>query len=169
MNRTVLIIGTDHRFQMGSPEFTDIQHDSFSAFIEATAKANLVVSLAEENSSEALAEAEISESTVQIIANKLGLKHCHCDPDRKIRVQLKIQQENDLRVSAVFGNLTESAIQDKVEESFRIRERYWLGQLLKQNAWPTLFICGANHSLPFLDLLGRRNFEAILVVQDWGT
>jgi hypothetical protein len=132
-----------------------------------TALANKAFALAEENNYQALAEAGLRESTVQIIAHKLGLKHFYCDPDRQQRSDLGIQQENDLRVTAFFKKLADSIVQEKIDESMRRRERFWLAKILEQNVWPTVFICGANHSLAFLDLLGKNNINATLVAQDW--
>jgi len=49
----------------------------------------------------------------------------------------------------------------------RDREHYWLEQLQEFNRWPVLFICGAEHSLPFFDLLQANNIDAILLAKDW--
>ncbi len=168
MTRTVLVLGTDHRFQCRSPEFTEPQHQRFAAFILATARKDGVVALAEEYNVEALAEANVAESTIEVIANKLGLKHRYCDPEMKTRAKLGMLQENQIRISAFPEKLTEAEVQRQLEESLRARERYWLLELVAFNAWPVLFICGANHSLLFVKLLRANNVDTILVAQDWG-
>ncbi len=168
MSRRVFVLGTDHRFQKRSIEFTELQHQQFALYVKKTAKENGVAALAEENNPQALKEARIAESTVQVFALELGLKHRHCDPDGKTRNELGIHQENDIIVSQYPNELSEKTIQQQVQESLRARERYWLLQLLEFNTWPVLFICGANHSLPFLNLLGQEDFDAVLIAEDWG-
>lgn len=168
MNRKVLVLGTDHRFQNRSPKFTEQQHQQFLMYVSATAKANSVAALAEENSLQALAEADVAESTVEIIARELGLKHRYCDPDMKTRAELGIRQKNQIRISVFPAQLTGAEVQQQLEESMRARERYWLSQLEEFNIWPVLYICGANHSLPFLNLLRKSNLDAVLIAQDWG-
>lgn len=168
MTRTVLIIGTDHRFQTRSPDFAETQHEQFSAFLSATASANGVVALAEEHNIAALAESNIVESTVKATARALGLKHRYCDPDKKKRVDLGILQENEIRVSAFPNWLSEAEVQQRFEESMRAREAYWLSELIDFNSWPVLFVCGANHALSFLDLLRAHAFDGVIVSQDWG-
>ena len=169
MSRRVFVLGTDHRFQRRSNEFTELQHRQFALYVLTTAKDSGIAALAEENNLQALEEACIAESTVQAIARKIGLKHRHCDPDRRTRYELGICQENDIRVSIFPNELPEADIQQKVQESMRARERYWLSQILELNMWPVLFICGADHSLPFLDLLREEDLDAVLVAKDWDT
>jgi hypothetical protein len=169
MQPRVFVLGTDHRFQRRDKEFADSQHERFEAFILQVVDANKIAVLAEENNAEALAEAGVAESTIEITARERGLPHRHCDPDRAERTRLGIRQDNDIRISAFFEGLAESAIQQRINESMRARERYWLERLLELNHWPVLFVCGANHSLHFLELLGTNNVEAALVAQDWST
>lgn len=168
MSRTVFVLGTDHRFQRRSTEFIEAQHQAFAAFVLATAKQAGVAGLAEENSVAALAEADIAQSTIELIAHELGLRHRHCDPDMKMRAKLGMLQENQIRISAFPEKLAEAEVQRRLGESMRAREAYWLSDLIEFNTWPVLFVCGAAHSLPFLDLLKGRGINAVLVAEDWG-
>jgi hypothetical protein len=168
MFQMVLILGTDHRFQMRCPDFTEFQHQQFVSYVVATARAYKVAAIIEENNPQAVAEANVAESTIRTIARDLGIKHLYCDPDRETRTALGIRQENEIRISGFLEGAIESVIQQRVDESMRIRERYWLARLQQFNTWPTLFICGANHALPFLDLLRKEKVDTILVAQDWG-
>ncbi|MER0169889.1 MAG: hypothetical protein DU489_04655 [Nitrosomonas sp.] len=167
MSRTALILGTDHRFQWKSPDFTDSQHQQFIAFVVTTARAYKVVAFAEENNPEALDEKGKKESVIQIMAREFAIPHRHCDPDRQKRAVLRISQENDIRAMAFLEGTTESIIQQRIEKSMRDREHYWLEQLQEFKMWPVLFICGAAHSLPFFDLLHANNIDAILLAKDW--
>jgi hypothetical protein len=169
MPHAVLILGTDHRFQMRSDNFSESQHQQFDSHVKATASEYKVAGLVEENSPQAVDKKDRKESTVQTIARDLGLKHLHCDPDKETRDALEIRQENEIRADAFFEKVNETEIQRRIDESLRKRERYWLTQLQKFNTWPVLFICGANHALPFLDLLRTNDVDAIVVDEDWGT
>lgn len=169
MSATVLVIGTDHGFQRRDSMFTEAQHASFRDLLFRTIVVNDIVSLAEENNQEALAENQITESTVKEIARVCGIPHRHCDPDRTERSTLGIKQENDIRIQAFFEGLSERAIQDQINESMRTRERFWLDSLIEWDRWPVLFVCGANHSLPFFELLKEGNVEVVLVAEDWST
>lgn len=168
MKRTVLVLGTDHRFQRRSPDFSEAQHQRFAAYVSAAASSHGVVALAEENNIEALAEAGISRSTVEALAHELGLKHRYCDPDMKLRAKLGLLQENQIRISAFPIRLSEAEVQRRLCESLRAREAYWLSQLVEFDSWPVLFVCGADHSLPFLSLLQASAYDAELLAQDWG-
>lgn len=167
MSRIALVLGTDHRFQWKSPDFTDSQHQQFIAFVATAARAYKVVAFAEENNSEAQDEKGKKESVIQIMARELTIPHRHCDPDRQKRAVLGVFQENDIRAMAFLEGATESIIQQRIEKSMRDREHYWLEQLQEFNRWPVLFICGAEHSLPFFDLLQANNIDAILLAKDW--
>jgi hypothetical protein len=167
MSRTVLILGTDHGFQTRDSKFTEPQHKQFATYVVKTARDHCVVGLAEEYSLDNLADDEITETTIQTFARELGLKHRFCDPDMKTRAELSIRQENQIRVSVFPKQLTEVEVQRRLEESLRARERYWLSELVEFNTWPVIFICGADHSLPFLNLLRTNNLDAVLLTQDW--
>jgi hypothetical protein len=167
MTRTVLVLGTDHRFQRHSPDFPEVHHQQFAAYIAAAASNNGITALAEENSIAALAESNIPRSVIEEIACELGLKHRYCDPDMEVRGRLGIFQENQIRISAFPKQLCEVEVQRRLNESMRAREAYWLSELIKFNEWPVLFVCGANHSMPFIDLLRGNGFDYQLLAQDW--
>lgn len=138
----------------------------FDDFIRSIALDNKIAAIAEENSHQALADTAIAESTIETIARELGLRHRHCDPDGFTRSSLGIIQENDIRATAFFENIPEMVVQQKIEESMRARERYWLEQILELNVWPTLFICGACHSRAFFELLQTSKIDTVLVSID---
>jgi len=169
MKATVLVLGTDHGFQRLDSKFTVEQHEAFQAFLVHLLEAKKISALAEENNRAALAEAKLAESTIEKIAREHGLPHLYCEPDREERSRLGIKQENEIRISAFFQGLGEPAIQKEINESMRFRERIWLERLLEWSRWPVLFVCGANHSLPFMNLLSESHVEAELVAEDWIT
>lgn len=169
MSRAVHLLGTDHRYQMRDTDFTDAQHDAFARFVAETCRTYGICAIAEENNPQALAEASVEESALQRIAHTLGLTHQHCDPDRATRKNLGILQENDIRAGAFLERWSEIVVQEKIKASHRVREGYWLQQIIALNMWPVLFVCGADHSTSLLSVLSEHDVQAELVANDWGT
>jgi len=168
MSRTALVLGTDHRYQTRDTDFAEVQHNAFAQFVAETCRAYGICAIAEENNTQALAEASVEESVPQRIAHTLGLTHQHCDPDRATRTKLGIRQENDIRAQAFLERWSETVVQEKLEASHRARERYWLQQIIALNVWPVLFVCGADHSTSLLSLLPEHDVQVELVANDWG-
>jgi hypothetical protein len=166
VKKTVFLIGTDHRYQTRSADFTDAQHDAFADFVAERCSALAIVGIAEEHSNEALAESCASQPVLCNIANFLRLRHRYCDPNRQLRSQLGIKQENDIR--AFGSNLSEAEVRDRVQASHRKREQHWLEQLLEFDVWPVLYVCGANHSARLHSLLDQHSIHTELVASDWG-
>src|SRR6266850_3498682 len=167
VSRTVLVLGTDHRYQTRDIAFTEAQHNAFARLVAETCHAHGVRAIAEENNAQELAEASVEESVPQRIAHTLGLTHQHCDPDRATRTKLGIRQENDIRAQAFLGGWSEPVVQEKLDASHLIRERYWLQQIIALNVWPVLFVCGADHSTSLLSLLLEHDVQVELVASDW--
>lgn len=167
MRAMVFVLGTDHGFQRLDRKFSGAQHNGFRILLTRMAESKQIAALAEENSLEAVAEAGATASTVEAIAREHGLPHRYCDPESEERSRLGIRQENAIRIAAFFQRIEEPEIQAQIDEAMRARERVWLERLLEWNQWPVLFVCGAKHSLPFIELLKERNVEAVLVAEDW--
>ena len=169
MIRTVLVLGIDHRYQRSDTAFAEAQHNVFAQFVAETCRAYGIRAIAEENNAQALAEASVEESVPQRIAYTLGLTHQHCDPDRAIRTKLGIFQENDIRAQAFLKRWSEEVVQEKLEASHRVREWYWIQQLITLKVWPVLFVFGADHSMSLLSLLPEHDVQVELVASDWGS
>ena len=167
--RKVLVLGTYHLYQTRDIAFAEAQHNAFTQFVVEICYAHRIRAIAEENNAQALAEASVEESVPQRIAHTLGLTHQHCDPDRAIRTKLGILQENDIRAQAILKGWPEAVVQEKLAASHRVRERYWLQQLITLNVWPVLFVCGADHSMSLLSLLPEYDVQVELVASDWGS
>jgi hypothetical protein len=166
-NKSVLVLGTDHRYQRRDKALDETQHVAFAQLLTEICRAHCIKVIAEENNADAMAEDEIEESAPQQIARTLDLIHRHCDPDLKTRARLGIQQENQIRVSQLPKRLAENVIQEKLRASQRARELYWVEELLQLNVWPVLFICGADHSIPLLALLKSKGIQPLLIAADW--
>ena len=167
MSSVVLVLGTDHRYQTESSDFTAQNHRAFDHFVRKSVAEGKALAIAEESSPQALTEAGVEQSVPERIARSLRIEHRHCDPDRKTRAELGVMQEIDIRMSEFPRKLSERDVQDKLDSSHRARENFWLRQLLDLNVWPVLFVCGANHVESFVELLRDRGLEPKLIALDW--
>ncbi|MCH8080302.1 MAG: hypothetical protein IIA06_11105 [Proteobacteria bacterium] len=97
----------------------------------------------------------------------LGIVHIYCDPNRKQRAKLGIQQENDIRVSYIFKNIDEQNILNKIRDSHRKRELVWLKAINNVNKWPVLLVCGADHVNSFSSLAKEEGCVPEIFRKDW--
>jgi hypothetical protein len=165
--RSVLILGTDHKYQRRDPLLRESQHEEFAAYLTQLVSKHGIKLLAEEYTTQALREQGISETTVETLATGLGIAHCYCDLDREARYGLRIFQENDIRMKGFLKGWTESEISEKIAQSHRARERFWLERLVEMKIWPALFICGAVHARHFAKLLRSKRFDVSLIEEEW--
>lgn len=167
MTRSVLIFGTDHKYQRRDPLVRESQHEEFAAYVMRLVSKYGVKLLAEEYTTQALKEQGVSETTVKTLANSLEIAHCYCDLDRKTRYRLRIFQEHDIRMEGFLKGRTEQEIVERIGQSHRTRERFWLERLREMELWPVLFICGADHASHFANLLRSKRLDVSIVEADW--
>ncbi len=169
MNQTIYIIGTDHRYQRMSSEFTAAQHRGFFKIISNTVDMYSIQIISEENNNEALVEHDTPKSSIQLVAEKMNKQHIFTEANREYRAKNGMDQENNIRISGLINNLSEEDIAASIEKSYREREQYWLKIILEVNVWPVLHICGANHADEFTKLVHTRGLNAVLLHADWGS
>lgn len=167
MPKTLYIVGTDHKYQNRSDEFTDDQHAGFERYISQIITESEIALLAEENNEQAVLERGLAESSIQKLSRAHQIQHLFCELDRKTRAENGMEQENGIRLSGFFNNWTPEGIESKIQESYRNREAYWLKLIVERDVWPALFICGANHALPFQELVSKNHIIPVLLSQDW--
>ena len=167
MKKHIYIIGTDHRYQNGSMDFTEDQHEGFRSALANIAEEYQIKLIAEENNTEALNENGITQSVPQKVAANVNTRHLFTEADRGYRAKNGMKQENDIRASGFMNNLNDEEIRLRVEESYRNRENYWLKQIIEADCWPVLFICGANHAEEFSKLVLSKGFECVVLFKDW--
>lgn len=168
MPKAMYIIGTDHKYQNRSEKFTELQHEGFERYISQTVVERSIAILAEENNEQAITEAGLTESSIQKLARVHSIRHLFCELDRKSRAENGMEQESGIRITEWMKGTTEDEIEQKIQESYRNREAHWLRCILKEDVWPILFICGANHSVQFLELALKNEVSAVLLAEDWG-
>lgn len=168
--RTVVLVGTDHKFQVPSNE---LGVEEFRRAMRALCKQHKVLAIAEEMSLHALKEKGATESVaLQLCADLDDLRHQFSDPSHQERWKLGIRQDNDIRVEHLSDDWTLEQIEADVAARGRaasdpIRERFWWSRIQQLNTWPLLFICGANHFVSFAALLRGAGVEVIEEYRDW--
>lgn len=171
--KTVVLVGTAHKYQRpgNGPHADGIAQ--FRVMIQELCLQHDLAAIAEEMSLQALQEYDVTESVAQQVCALLGgLRHQLSDPPHAERFKLGIRQDNDIRVEHLSDGWTEEQIEADVlargsVPSDRIREQFWLQKIQELNAWPLLFICGANHFTTFAALLRANQIDVVEVHPDW--
>jgi hypothetical protein len=143
---------------------------AFTRLIKNAARQHNAAAICEECNHEALAERDLTTSTLEPVALQLGLIHRYCDPTREERTARGILQENAIRLRGWPSKLppTESEVAVLLNESNIRRETYWIEQLEALNSWPAIFVCGAEHVSSLLTLMTEHGLYPVLVAADWG-
>jgi len=144
----IYLVGVDHQVQHNGPTMIPEREKAisdFCDFLEAKSKELRISVMAEEFNEDALELSRASKSTVQQIAERLGLKHLYCDPTKNKRIQLGIQNDRDLR------------------------EEYWLSCLNDYvKAERILFVCGLEHLDTFHQKLTLKGLPAMKLLETFG-
>lgn len=172
--RTVVLVGTDHKFQkpVDGPHRAGIE--SFRKTIRVLFDRHNLCAIAEEMFPAALQEANVQESVAQQLCIEFGgLPHNFSDPaPGDERRALGIRDHGDMMNECTENDWSQeqldSAILINTEVSHRIREPEWLRRIQEFDEWPLLFICGANHFTHFAKPLRESNLSVIEAYQDWG-
>lgn len=174
MSKRLALIGTSHTYQYGAGNAwskkapcTREAEQAFRGVLSAAVVKHGVRCIAEEMNEQGLAEAEMPTSVPQLLAGSLGLPHLFCEPDRRERITLGIEQENEIRISAYLNGKSEEHVAIALKEQFLKRESVWLQRVEQLGTWPVLFICGANHVPSFSVLLERKGVECEVLYADW--
>lgn len=167
MDRKIYVFGTDHNYPREDPSLSKDQIDQFETEIENSCNDLNICLLAEENNLEAQKQNDLKHSLLHHVSKMLGIVHIYCDPNRKQRAKLGIQQENDIRVSYIFKNIDEQNILNKIRDSHRKRELVWLKAINNVNKWPVLLVCGADHVNSFSSLAKEEGCVPEIFRKDW--
>jgi len=166
---TVVLIGTDHKFQKPKDGPHQAGIENFRNTIRQLFVQHELRAIAEEMSLAALREDNLEESVAQQLCAELGKKpHNFSDTDRKERNDLGIRGVNETRLEGQLHGWTIEQVEAAIEESNRIREREWLRRIQEFDKWPLLFVCGADHFTHFAKLLREAGMNIIESYQDWG-
>jgi hypothetical protein len=162
--RRVVIVGTSHSYQI--PPTSPVANE-FRAFLGENCNTHLVRAIAEEMSQEALANWDVTSSLCHELAIATGVLHRYCDLDKAPRSAAGVRHVHDIKADGFINGRSTEKIEQEIRASHSIRERHWLTELLHLNNWPVLFICGAEHVLPFQQLLQENGLSAEVAAHDW--
>lgn len=165
--KTVLLIGTSHEYQLPQAGSRSRGSERFRGLVATTCQDEDVKAIAEEMSLDALELHSTKQSVGEQIAESFNIPHRYCDPSIKEQERLGIDQPDNIRMSGFFATCDQSKIEAKVNASLAARRDYWLEQLLNLDAWPVLFICGADHTEPFRTLLQANGIAVRVLFTKW--
>jgi len=146
--RGVHLVGVNHQYQIGPHgtipvEATLEDFAEFGSFLRGVIARYAIRGIAEEMSLFALKKHFVSgHSFPHRVATELELPHRYCDPDADAQKALNITSAEQ-------------------------RERYWIKELITFNAFPVLFILGADHIDGFQQLLLESALKPFVAARDW--
>lgn len=165
--KLLLIFGTAHSVQMGSPEKDTEEDCMFRAEVGKACTQNEVSLIAEEMSNEALERAGIPKTIGQLIASEQGIEHLLCDPPSKLRSKLGIRDTQAIELDALLEKRTEEKRDQELKHSWSLREDYMLHCIQSVETEKALLICGANHVREFARKAEALNIKTRVVHEDW--
>ena len=164
-NHKIIVFGTSHPLQCGTIKHSDEQINAFRNRIVDICKFENVKCIFEEMSCEGLANHNVNNTIAFEIANDRDIKHSYIDltPEQRTCfgvsdgqiVGIAMNQESNAQKNEIRQLLTKKLLDP-------IRERYWLVNILENNMWPTLFICGSDHGQAMQDLINSIGYGPIL-------
>jgi hypothetical protein len=165
--RTVWIIGTRHDYQRLRLGVSDPGPEQFRIVLTAICSGKDVQAIGEEMSPEGLRINGAYDSVCRQVADALGIPHRYCVPSSGERRALGIIEGDAIRESRLWADCEEHDFEAEVRDSYDKRRRRWLEHLFELNAWPLLFVCGANHAKPFRQLLRATSVDAHVLFTNW--
>ena len=163
--KSVVLIGTSHRYQM--PE--NPAAGAFRTYIGHLHETTPFRAIAEEMSPEELANRRSALSICAEFANEVGIHHRYCDPNNEQRRGLRVRHQNIIKADGWLYSWSQERIQQEIQTSHSIRERYWLDRLFELDRWPVLFVCGACHIESFRLLAEGHALSVGIAAYDWKT
>jgi hypothetical protein len=134
-------------------------------------KQNLAL-IAEEWSEDIRRYQSVTTTHSEDVARELGIPHLSCDPDlaERNRLGFKSREEiaNELGFDFHFimpGTDEERRVNERAEEFDKIREPYWLDQIVGSGYGykDILLVCGYEHTESFIALAKSKGYEATKV------
>ena len=161
--KTVLLVGTRHDYQCPGNSGSE----KFRSLIAATCQDQDIKAIAEEMSLDGLVPYGDKQSICEQVADSFRIQHRYCDPSIEEQKKLGIKQPGKSGPSDFSFNPDRHDIDPELGASDAIRERHWLKHLLKLDAWPVLFVCGANHTESFPALLRANGMVVRVLFINW--
>lgn len=178
MNRTVFLLGTDHKYQHNSKYYEAVSKDAilkFKSYLVSVCEYNSIKTIGEEFHISHLKK-DRKMSVPREVALSLNICHKYCDPDRDEQIKFGIKESGFftqnkklpefLQPEEIQKLTQEEADELEWKEDLK-REPIWLSKILELNVWPLLFICGPKHIESFSKLLIAESFKVNIVNKNW--
>ena len=143
--RLCVVFGISHNLQRGFPFCSEEALSRFQRRLDILYGRYGFKCVIEEFNTDALNEAKIAETSVQLFAKRIGVEHSFCDPTAKERDELGIQSENSAKINFEFSMNPTTTLEKIIFDANDKREKYWLEVVERQAKFPLLFVCGENH------------------------
>jgi hypothetical protein len=162
----VVLIGTWHQYQKGTAPPECVAR--FRQLLSSLCLEHSIKAIAEEMSQDAMPQG-VNDSIPATVADQHYLKHQYSDPSNNVRSQLGIEGSSEIELSRQMNgwSCTDTEFLSFQRAEYAKREHYWMGQITELNCWPLLFVCGADHTQPFANLLIANKFEVQIAVEEW--
>jgi hypothetical protein len=174
--KEVILLGTSHCIQRG-----ERSPDEFGFLLSSTYEDSSFSALAEEinNSSVYIAESFCTERKIEYQNVDPAPQECRNEgiptPDDIIYRIRNVYEEEYPEIREWPSNPSQENLPDEVwldyseslELSNRAREAIWLERIIVMDQWPLLFICGANHFVPFANLLESSGIRVTELCKHW--
>ena len=151
--KTVYLVGTRHDYhRVGNPG-----SDQFRAFVATACEERAIRAIGEEESLDSLSGSGATTSVCKQVAASLHIEHRYCDPSIAEQRALGIPNPGKVGSGAFTLVCDYYETDPEVREADALRERTWLDRIVALDLWPTLFVCGANHTASFQRLLETKH------------
>jgi len=164
MNRTVYLIGIDHKYQHNSVFYRKLPVGAIEAFedyISTVCSKNGIEAIGEDFHQSDLKK-DRKMSTTKKIAIKLKKCHKYCSLSDEEALKLGWQPTLSQRRGESADKFDERDWQND-----KIREKGWVQNILALNKWPLLFICGSKHISSFSELLENSSIRVHIIHENW--
>jgi len=161
----IIILGTSHPLQCGTDKFSSDQISEFKRLVHEICENEKVINIVEEMNDEGLAIHGVENTICYYIASEKNIKHSYIDLSSELKsalgvsdgqiVSIALRETDNGKINSMRELLTEKLLHS-------IRERYWLSHILRENTWPTLFICGSDHGQAMQDLVNCVGYGPML-------
>lgn len=159
------ILGTSHPLQCGSPECSLKHIAAFETKLRSICDSYNIICIAEEMSQEGLSEHTVTETVAEKLAKSQGIRHHYVDLTSQERAELSFDEAAMVKTVTSIGFKDAGGnfrcAFDKTRDE--VRERCWTARILAKQQWPTLLICGSDHSENMHALWSRFGLNAVIV------
>jgi len=164
MQGQLYVLGTSHDFQCGSAKCLPTQIAAFQAELQRIFDEYRVKCFADEMDAEGLRRYNVSSTIAQPLASSLGIEHHYIDLTVDER-RLFSLGESALLKPFNAGRTNFHQVFDTIRNE--VRERCWVARILAKQQWPTLLICGADHSQNVAKLWRRFGLKVVVLHEDY--